>query len=282
MKLLPKWFFNGERTLPNEYEQNTVLEKTAMIQKAINEIVNEYNKFAEKVNTDFENYKNEIDVNMETYEMEINQQFQDFIDVIDLKIAGLENEIQNSINTYEARVENELTKVTNGIQEFYNEKEYLIVDFGNEMNAKYDALEQEVQNTTVTKVNEIIDGKITVGFPLDFTYNAETDELIKETTISDLNNPIAIKENPYGTFIRLKQNSTDENGNPVFNSEVLFLYEIEAKTYEHTDDAGITTTKYDWTYKYWNSNCSLTIAHSQGYEPTYSIEFTNANLTTIK
>lgn len=106
MNLLPKWVLPP--TIPSIYEHEsfTALEMVAKVYGAMNELITEYNTFADSVNTKLDEFTAETERNNELFAIGLRQEFQDFIDAVDLKIAGLGNEITEIRDLLNSTIEN--------------------------------------------------------------------------------------------------------------------------------------------------------------------------------
>lgn len=104
MKLLPIWV--RPDTLPafNDAESSTALEQTYKVYKAMNELITEYNAFAESVNKQIIDFVAKYNGDIEIFTTSLRQEFQDFIDVVDVKISSMTESVTNSVlenvNTY--------------------------------------------------------------------------------------------------------------------------------------------------------------------------------------
>lgn len=96
MKLLPIWTLTKGLPAFNDAESATVIEQTYKIYKAMNELITEYNAFAESVNKKILDHENKYNDDMEVFTTSLRQEFQDFIGEIDLKVRALELEIEKA------------------------------------------------------------------------------------------------------------------------------------------------------------------------------------------
>lgn len=98
MNLLPRW------VIPNKYpalldtESVTVLEQTSRLYGAMQELIEEYNAFVDATNEKITEFMESSDKNYELFTLAIRQEFQDFIDVIELKLQAQDKEIADAIN----------------------------------------------------------------------------------------------------------------------------------------------------------------------------------------
>lgn len=98
MYLLPKWVLTNTRPSINDTESGTVLEQTAKIYGAMNELITEYNSFADTVNQIITDFTADTTKNQNEFEVAIRQEFQDFIDVIEIKFAEQQSTIDEAVS----------------------------------------------------------------------------------------------------------------------------------------------------------------------------------------
>lgn len=138
MNPLPKWVLPP--TMPSIYESEsfTALEMVAKVYGAMNELITEYNKFADSVNKQVEEFTAETEEQYNLFAMGLRQEFQDFIDVIDIKVAAQTKALETAIENMENVVRTEVnTAIKDGrivITERYDpETESLDITVGGEM-----------------------------------------------------------------------------------------------------------------------------------------------------
>ena len=88
---LPKWILTDKFPAFHDTESLTVIEQTARIHGKVNEIVDSYNTFAENVNKTLEEWAKSDHEEEEAFRIALRQEFQDFIDVVDIKVNELEH-----------------------------------------------------------------------------------------------------------------------------------------------------------------------------------------------
>lgn len=93
IKLLPNWIISSDRPAFYDTESATAIEQTAKIYAKTNEVVEEVNKFVEETNNDINAFKAEIKQEQTVFETAMRQEFQDFINVVDIKIEQTVNNI---------------------------------------------------------------------------------------------------------------------------------------------------------------------------------------------
>lgn len=140
MNLLPKW--NLTRTLPAhmDHESNTAVEQTYKVYKAMNTLINDYNEFVDQTNQALTEFVEKYEGDLETFTTAMRQEFQDFIDIVELRFASIKTEIiadldietiqanitslQADLTTLENKVNNEIaTQIEGFLNNYYTKEE---------------------------------------------------------------------------------------------------------------------------------------------------------------
>lgn len=98
MKLLPHWVLTDKFPAFYDSESKTAIEQTARLYGAMQELITEYNSFVDSVNTHITDFMNAAKKDYEVFTTEIRQEFQDFIDVVELKLMSQDKDIQDAIS----------------------------------------------------------------------------------------------------------------------------------------------------------------------------------------
>lgn len=98
MYLLPKWIITNKRPSIHDTESLTILEGMGKVYGAMNDLINEYNSFADNVNTIITEFTQLATKNQEEFEVALRQEFQDFIDAIEIKIQQQQTQIDNAVS----------------------------------------------------------------------------------------------------------------------------------------------------------------------------------------
>lgn len=103
--LLPKWHLHANRPTFYDGDAVTMLELASTLHASMNNVIDEYNKLEEEVNKTVTAFIDGEIKNREVFESAIRQEFQDFIDIVNLKIHGfevdfskMEDDLINKIN----------------------------------------------------------------------------------------------------------------------------------------------------------------------------------------
>lgn len=97
MQLLPKWVLTNPLPSVFDTESGSVIEQTAKVYAAMNGLIEEYNAFADSVNNKISEFTAETEEQYNLFALDLRQEFQDFIDVIDIKYTAQQKEIDNMV-----------------------------------------------------------------------------------------------------------------------------------------------------------------------------------------
>lgn len=102
MQLLPKWVLTNP--LPSRYdmESGTATDMAAKVYGAMEELIKEYNSFADAWNTKMEEFTAQTEEQYNLFAMDMRQEFQDFIDVIDIKYQEQNRILTEAVNSMDA------------------------------------------------------------------------------------------------------------------------------------------------------------------------------------
>jgi len=96
--LMPGWSIVNPFPANYDVESKTVIEQTARMYGKVNELIESYNTFT----TNIENKTNEFiettNGDYEAFKISIRQEFQDFIDVIEIKLDEQQKIIDNAVS----------------------------------------------------------------------------------------------------------------------------------------------------------------------------------------
>ena len=126
MRRLPEWVMTNKFPSVYDSESGTAIEMVAKVYGAMQNLITEYNQFAETVNQNIESFEGDIQKEFEEFTVGMQQAFQDFIDVVDLKIGDAESFVKNNmneaLNTAIAHGSLRITGVYNNATESYDLK----------------------------------------------------------------------------------------------------------------------------------------------------------------
>lgn len=95
---LPHWVIPNKFPAFYDSESATAIEMTAKIYKHVENLIDDYNKFVENMNKAIDDFENGVTSDIELFKVSIRQEFQDFIDVVELKLKDQDTEIQKAYN----------------------------------------------------------------------------------------------------------------------------------------------------------------------------------------
>ena len=117
MYKLPHWCITDLRPSFYDTESATAIEQTARLYKAMSDLIEEYNTFADSTNKIIEDFINGTTKDYDTFKLEIAQQFEDFIGVVELKLGAQDKEIQDAIDYMKNNLEPTITKLIQDMKE---------------------------------------------------------------------------------------------------------------------------------------------------------------------
>lgn len=105
--LLPRWNLNPNRSSFYDRDAGTLLELAAKLHSSMNELIEDYNKFVEETNKTVTEKLTEYEQSINEGRRALRQEFQDFIDHVDMKIDNVEK------NTNSITIDEILLRITN-------------------------------------------------------------------------------------------------------------------------------------------------------------------------
>lgn len=116
IELLPKWIFPDSSPAFYDTESVTVTQSIAKLYPKINELISDYNKFAEEWNQKIGDFEFSTIEELNLFKVSLRQEFQDFIDVINVKVKLLE-ETLSSETTSDESIINDLNSIVERLEE---------------------------------------------------------------------------------------------------------------------------------------------------------------------
>lgn len=90
---LPKWVSTKSQPAFYDSESATAIEQTAKLYGAMQELIEEHNNFIESISKQINDFIIDTNGDYEVFQIAMRQEFQDFIDVVDVRLARLENDV---------------------------------------------------------------------------------------------------------------------------------------------------------------------------------------------
>lgn len=87
---LPKWRLTHPFPAFYDSESGSAIEQTAKVYGAMQELIEDYNAFTESIEKQINEFTAETKEDQETFRTSLRQEFQDFIDTVELKLAGID------------------------------------------------------------------------------------------------------------------------------------------------------------------------------------------------
>lgn len=86
MENLPNWNLSKGLPASNDFETKTAIEKVYLLYNKVNSMIKAFNEFVSNVDQKIKDYESKYENDLETFTTSLRQEFQDFIDVVDLKL----------------------------------------------------------------------------------------------------------------------------------------------------------------------------------------------------
>ena len=97
IKLLPLWVLTNKRSAFYDSESGTALEQTARVYGKMQELIEDYNKFATEVNKAITDYATDLDSSFDCFKTCITDLVENYIKSIDMKIDKQDMVIDNAV-----------------------------------------------------------------------------------------------------------------------------------------------------------------------------------------
>lgn len=138
MHLLPHWVLTDKNPAFYDSESATAIEQTAKVYAAMQELITEYNKFADCVNSHIEEFINDTNADYEEFRTGVHQEFQDFIDTVELKMKSQDANIEDAINYMKTNLNSAITELVEHMRESG--------ELSNDILAAFEELENSIMN----------------------------------------------------------------------------------------------------------------------------------------
>lgn len=113
MLKLPHWIITD--LFPSFYdsESKSTIEMTGKIYAKMNELIDDYNSFVDKINKTVSDFVSDKEHDYEVFETAIRQEYQNFMDVIDLKVNQQDKKIKDAVDYMKTNLNNYVTESVN-------------------------------------------------------------------------------------------------------------------------------------------------------------------------
>ena len=102
--LLPRWNLQPNRPSFFDTDSATLLELASVLHSSMNNVIEEYNNLSDNVNNLIQNFVSDSNADYEVFRTAIRQEFQDFIDIIDIKYQAHDNTINDAFTNIEQMI----------------------------------------------------------------------------------------------------------------------------------------------------------------------------------
>ena len=159
---LPHWVLTDKFPALYDTESATVIEQTAKVYGAMNKLIDEYNNFVDNANGIIENFETSTNKDIELFKVSMRQEFQDFIDVAELKMEAHVNEVADMVEFIKTQVSVTVASVIEEMRE-NGELSTEILEAFNAFDIELSAISERFDNISedVSTTNERIDNVIT-------------------------------------------------------------------------------------------------------------------------
>ena len=284
---LPHWVITHKHPAFYDSESATAIEQTAKLYRAFQDLVEDYNIFVDKINVHIEEYEASTDRKIEVFETAMRQEFQEFIDITNLKYADQENRFDAMMSEFNARIDELTTQINVFIAEKKaeldayaeskqaaldahalnkkNEFDDNFTDRMEELNAYVDSqadkfnvtlLIDQYNDNAAAKTKEFDDHFAEEMTELDTYLETQKGQLSVDSLIEDYNQNAATKVEEFETLVT--NSKTDFNNNAITKTSN-FNSNATAKT-EGFDANAITKTNE------YNQNAAEKLEELSGFD----------------
>lgn len=110
---LPNWCLTNEHPSFYETESATAIEMVAKLYGKMQELITDYNTNFEELTATFEEFKKVVNDSFNNFSVELRQEFQDFIDIIELKVKGNDEKINDAIDYMKLNIDQTAKDIIN-------------------------------------------------------------------------------------------------------------------------------------------------------------------------
>ena len=110
---LPRWVLTNRHPAFHDTESVTAIDMVAKLYGAMQTMIDEYNKFADDTEKKINDFMSDANSDREVFETAMRQEFQDFIDVVELKLQEQDLEIANAKKYMEENIKTTTQNVVN-------------------------------------------------------------------------------------------------------------------------------------------------------------------------
>lgn len=149
---LPPWNLTNPLPAFHDYESLSAIDQTARLYGTMRGLIDDYNKFANEVNTKIATFVNDLNADQEQFRNEINQLVHDYIIALDAKIAHQDRVIEENITYIRDNLATAVEDVIAQMKES-GELSEAIGDSFNALGERIQTLEAGVAELNIFKAN---------------------------------------------------------------------------------------------------------------------------------
>lgn len=202
----PNFGYWCQRVLPTVFDESlSYYEKVCKLEYEINQLIDDYNKFGESVETEINNFEEAVNTEIERFETEMTEQFTQFKEDVSQQIQSFIQNVTNIINDFKAEVNQKLadqdadieafktqitdqqnafeTSINQQITQFKSDVNQTISTFQNTVNGKLSEFQTEIDNIP-TQITSGIQSEFQTQRPGMIT---DVTNAVKSDTVMSLN-----------------------------------------------------------------------------------------------
>lgn len=153
VRKLPHWSVTDKFPAFYDTESATAIEMVAKLYGSMNDVITDYNKFVDDTNKIIDDFENGIITDFDTFKVAMSQQFQDFIDVVELKLGAQDKEITEAVDYMKDSIEPTITKLVADMKDS-GELDQTVLKAVDDVNVRVDETNTKVDENT-TDIEEL-------------------------------------------------------------------------------------------------------------------------------
>lgn len=153
---LPHWCITDLQPAFYDTDSATVVEQTGKVYRKVKELIDAYNNFVDVINNHIKEFENGTNQSIEVFQTGIRQEFQDFIDIVNLEVQNQDVVIQNAVDYMKTNLYESITQIISEMRESGKFDEVVLNAIDNISSR---VLELELFNINVKSFGVIGDGE---------------------------------------------------------------------------------------------------------------------------